>query len=348
MNRRAETTLRRTPPSPRAKPASAVENSDPAGTRTAPSSARKTPSGTALPAEGSHPLVDLYLEHLLVQRGLAENTLAAYSADLHDFTAFLAERGMPLDEVSEQTLFLYIVVVRKKGLGGRSLARHLSALRGFFAFAREEGALAEDPARFLENPKLVRSLPEVLSRAEMDALLAAPDLSDKLGFRDRTMLELLYASGLRVSELCNVKALDFDAQTNLLRVFGKGSKERLVPVHSVAANFLQDYIRHWRPLFAPKAPVLFLNRSGRGLSRVGVWKLVQRYAKMAGITCAVSPHTFRHSFATHLLEGGADLRSVQMLLGHADIAATEIYTHVQEERIAGVHRQYHPRSTARR
>lgn len=310
--------------------------------------------------QAPHPLVDRYLEHLLIQKGLAENTLRAYSADLADFMAFLKERleadsgpafargdGAMLEAVDERTLFLYVVHARRKGLGGRSLARHLSALRGFFAFAREEGELADDPARFLENPKLARSLPEVLSRAEMDALLAAPDTSGKLGFRDRTMLELLYASGLRVSELCGLKALDFDAQTNLLRVFGKGAKERLVPVHATAAGFLLDYIRHWRPLFDPKAPVLFLNRSGAGLSRVGVWKLVRRYALKAGITVDISPHTFRHSFATHLLEGGADLRSVQMLLGHADIAATEIYTHVQQDRISEVHRRCHPRSKSR-
>ena len=306
----------------------------------------------------AHPLADRYLEHLLVERGLSENTLLAYSADLNDFMGFLADRqpggdeaetapdpSGGLAEVTEQVLFLYVVHVRRKGLGGRSLARHLSALRGFFAFAREEGVLTEDPARFLENPKLVRSLPEVLSRAEMDALLAAPDLGDRFGFRDRTMLELLYASGLRVSELCSLRALDFDAQSNLLRVFGKGAKERLVPVHATAASFLLDYIRQWRPLFDPKAPQLFLNRFGKSISRVSVWKLVQQYALMAGIPCSISPHTFRHSFATHLLEGGADLRSVQLLLGHADIAATEIYTHVQEDRIAAVHKRFHPRST---
>jgi integrase/recombinase XerD len=312
-----------------------------------------------------HPLADRYLEHLLVQKGLAQNTLLAYGADINDFMAFLHEHfggdtpaDVPhtqtsvrqknlLEEINEQILFLYVVHVRRKGLGGRSLARHLSSLRGFFAFAREEGELSEDPARFLENPKLRHALPEVLSRAEMDALLAAPDVRAKLGFRDRTMLELLYASGLRVSELCNLRALDFDPQTNLLRVFGKGSKERLTPVHAAAAGFLIDYIRHWRPLFNPKDPELFLNRSGKRLSRVGVWKLVQRYALVAGVKVEISPHTFRHSFATHLLEGGADLRSVQMLLGHADITATEIYTHVQQERTASVHRQFHPRSKAR-
>lgn len=330
-------------------------------------SMKKGPSPTSRPCSGNcpaaHPLVDRYLEYLLIQKGLAENTLLAYGADLGDFTTFLQERlaangaapapqpgkGPPLAEslletVDEQILFLYIVHIRRNGLGGRSLARRLSSLRGFFAFAREQGELEQDPARFLENPKLARSLPEVLSRAEVEALLAAPDPGAKLGFRDRTMLELLYASGLRVSELCDLRALDFDPQTNLLRVFGKGSKERLVPVHEGAAGLLLDYLRHWRPLFNPKVPELFLNRSGKRLSRVGVWKMVRRYALEAGITVEISPHTFRHSFATHLLEGGADLRSVQMLLGHADIAATEIYTHVQQERTLSVHRRFHPRS----
>ncbi|MDR1685371.1 MAG: site-specific tyrosine recombinase XerD [Desulfovibrio sp.] len=301
-----------------------------------------------------HPLADRFLEHLLIGKGLSENTLSAYSADLADFLGFLEERlpagaggkdaGPDLRGVDEQLLFLYIVYARGRGLGKRSLARRLSALRGFFAFAREEGELDEDPARFLENPKFARSLPEVLSREEMNAVLAAPVLTDKLGFRDRTMLELLYASGLRVSELCALRALDFDPQANLLRVFGKGAKERFAPVHAEAAGFLSDYIRHWRPLFSPKAPELFLNRSGTALSRVAVWKLVQRYALQAGIKADISPHTFRHSFATHLLEGGADLRSVQLLLGHADITATEIYTHVQQERVTAVHRLYHPRN----
>ena len=291
------------------------------------------------------PLMDGYLEHLLIQKGLAENTLRAYTADLSDFTRFLAERGAGLVEVNDQILFLYIVDVRRKGLSGKSLARRLSALRGLFAFALEQGEIHEDPARFLHNPKILRSLPEVLSRAEMDALLQAPDLSDKLGFRDRAMLELLYASGLRVSELCGLRVMDFDPQTNLIRAFGKGARERLAPMHAEAAAFLRDYLAHWRPLFGPKEPFMFLNRSGKHLSRVGVWKCIKRYALEAGIRTTISPHTFRHSFATHLLEGGADLRTVQMLLGHLDIAATEIYTHVQEERLAAVHKRRHPRAT---
>lgn len=291
-----------------------------------------------------HPIADRYLQHLLVEKGLSENTLAAYANDLSDFLSFLAYRSYALEEVTDQTLFLYIVDVRRLGLSGRSLARRLSALRGLFAFACREQVFKANPAKFLENPKFARSLPEVLTREEMTAVLQSPDLSDRLGFRDRTMLEMLYACGLRASELVSLHALNFDAGTNVLRVFGKGAKERLVPVHTEAARFLSDYIRHWRPLFSPKEPALFLNRSGKGLTRVALWKIVQRHVLKAGILRPISPHTFRHSFATHLLEGGADLRAVQLLLGHADISATEIYTHVQAERLAETHKKHHPRS----
>lgn len=292
----------------------------------------------------SHPLIDGYLEYLLIERGLAENTLAAYAADLADFAGFLAQGGIDLEAATEQTLFLYIVDLRRRGLTSRTLSRHLSALRGLFAHGVAEGRLAADPLRYLENPKLPRTLPDVLTRDEMAAVLARPDLSDRLGFRDRTMLELLYASGLRVSELCGLRPLDFDPMTGLVRVFGKGSKERIVPVHDTAAKLLAAYIRDWRPAFRPVEDALFLNRSGKGLTRQAVWKVVKRHVAEAGIRKDISPHTFRHSFATHLLDGGADLRTVQMLLGHADIAATEIYTHVQADRLRQVHRAHHPRS----
>lgn len=294
-----------------------------------------------------HPVADAFLQHLLVEKGLSENTLAAYANDLSDFLSFLASRSFSLEEVSDQTLFLYIVDVRRQGLSGRSLARRLSALRGLFSYACREKVFEANPAEFLENPKFTRSLPEVLTRQEMTAVLNGPDLSDRLGFRDRTMLEMLYACGLRASELVSLHALNFDAGSNIVRVFGKGAKERLVPVHAEAARFLADYIARWRPLFSPKEPFIFLNRSGKGLSRVALWKIVQRYVFKAGITRSISPHTFRHSFATHLLEGGADLRAVQMLLGHSDISATEIYTHVQSERLVETHRRHHPRSGKR-
>ncbi|MDL2285781.1 site-specific tyrosine recombinase XerD [Desulfovibrio sp. OttesenSCG-928-F07] len=290
-------------------------------------------------------LLDDYLQHLLIEHGLSENTLQAYTTDLRNFFEFTGSHSMPVAEITDQTIFLYIVYVRRKGLAGRSLARHLSALRGFFAYARELNKLHEDPTRFLENPKVQKTLPEVLTMAEMTSLLSAPDTTSKIGFRDRTMLELLYACGLRVSELCSLKPLSFDPQSGIIRVFGKGAKERIVPVHAEAAKWLEDYIAHWRPLFGPVTDFVFLNRSGKGLSRVAVWKLVQKYALQAGIKRDISPHTFRHSFATHLLDGGADLRSVQLLLGHADINATEIYTHVQAERLLEVHKTHHPRSS---
>ncbi len=301
------------------------------------------------------PLVDRYLEHLLVEKGLAEHTLAAYAGDLRAFAAFLAgetasahlgETTAPLavEDVREGTLTLYLIAERARGVTSRSLARRMSTLRGFYGYLAAEGLLAEDPAAGLENPKLLKSLPQTLTIDEVDALLGVCDLTTKLGFRDRTMLELLYAAGLRVSELVGLKPLDVDPVAGVVRVWGKGSKERLAPLHDEAVEYFEQYIKVWRSQFSPVEEYLFLNRSGRGLSRVGVWKLIRKHAAAAGVRKAISPHTFRHSFATHLLEGGADLRTVQLLLGHADIAATEIYTHVQAARLRASHRAHHPRS----
>lgn len=288
--------------------------------------------------------LDRYLEHLLAVRGLAENTLAAYTVDLREFIDFLSEKNGTVDQVQPPTLSLYLFHLRKSGLSVRSIARHVSALRGFFTFLADTGLMPSDPAEFLESPKLPKHLPDVLTQEEMTAILNRPDTSTKLGFRDRTMLELLYAAGLRVSELISLTAYDFDPQVGVLKVFGKGSKERLVPIHFTAQDYLQTYIVHWRNQFNPKEDHIFLNRSGKGLSRQAVWKCIKRYAAEAGINRKVSPHSFRHSFATHLLEGGADLRTVQLLLGHSDVAATEIYTHVQAERLRSIHRSHHPRS----
>lgn len=308
-----------------------------------PSSSPKDTRRAAL----GHTLADAFLEHLTIEKGLSENTLLSYGADLQDFLLFLDVGGLKLEDASQDTLLLYLAGLKGKGLAGRSLARRLAALRGLFAFGLKEGLLTADPVEFLNNPKLAQTLPEVLTRQEMDAVLDMPDLREKLGFRDRAMLELLYAAGLRVSELCALRPLDFDPQTDILRIFGKGAKERLVPIHATASRFLSDYLQHWRPLFTPVDDKVFLNRSGKGLSRQAVWKLIQKYVTQAGIRKAVSPHTFRHSFATHLLDGGADLRVVQMLLGHSDITATEIYTHVQADRLHNIHRQYHPRAKGR-
>jgi integrase/recombinase XerD len=292
-----------------------------------------------------HSFIERYLEYLLIERGLSENSLSGYMADLDTFSAFLKERSSSLEEVNSQTLMLYLTYLRSRGLKNRSIARHLSSIRGLFGFCASNDLLKDDPAALLENPKLPKKLPVFLSREEIAAILKRPVTTDKLGFRDRVMLELLYAAGMRVSELISLSIRDFDAQTGVLTVFGKGSKERFVPIHYIAQDFLNQYINNWRPAFNPKEDNIFLNRSGKGLTRQGVWKMIKRYAQEAGIKRSISPHTFRHSFATHLLEGGADLRTVQLLLGHADISATEIYTHIQAGRLIQMHRKFHPRST---
>ena len=299
------------------------------------------------PSQPTHRWMDRYLEHILIEKGLSENSLSSYAQDLTALLSFLAAKSFRLEDLSDQTLFLYLTHLRAKGLKNRSLARHLSSLRGFFAFAMQEKWYKEDPGRFLENPKLPKKLPEFLTREEIARVLALPDVSTKLGMRDRCMLELLYAAGLRVSELIQIKVLDYDAQVGLLRVFGKGAKERLVPIHYTAQKVLNQYLEFTRPEFKPLEDFMFLNRSGKGLTRQGVWKLIKKFASAAGIKRSISPHTFRHSFATHLLEGGADLRTVQVLLGHADISATEIYTHIQAGRLKSMHQQFHPRSGMR-
>jgi len=290
-------------------------------------------------------LLPFWRDALLAQRGLSPLTAEAYGQDLENFFHFQEELvPRPSEHPDEQEILLYLSWLRAKGNNGRTVARRLSALRAFFAFAIEEGILQENPVQFLENPKLPQHLPEVLSHKEVNALLEQPDTQEKSGHRDRCILELLYAAGLRVSELCRMKMSDLDLQRGIMRVLGKGSKERLVPLHDFAQKLLSNYMQHWRPCFSPLADSFFISRQGRGLSRQYVWKIVKKYALQAGIHRPISPHTFRHTFATHLLEGGADLRSVQMLLGHADISATEIYTHVQADRLRSIHRQFHPRS----
>jgi len=292
----------------------------------------------------THKWIDRYLEYVLIEKGLSENSLASYSQDLTSLLIFLRDKSFRLEELSDKALFLYLTYLRAKGLKSRTLARHLSSLRGFFAFAMGERWYKEDPGHLLENPKLPKKLPEFLDRDEISRILAQPDTSTKLGMRDKAMLELLYAAGLRVSELIQMKVLDYDAQIGILRVFGKGSKERLVPIHFTAQGILNRYLENTRPIFKPAEDNMFLNRSGKGLTRQGVWKLIKKFAEKAGIKRSISPHTFRHSFATHLLEGGADLRTVQLLLGHSDISATEIYTHIQAGRLRAMHQKFHPRS----
>ncbi len=289
-------------------------------------------------------LLDEYLEHLIVVKGLSHNSVFSYEGDIEKFLMFLKNRGSSLSLTDEDTLFLYFLTLRQQGLSNKSLRRHLSALRGFFDFLCMKNLRQNNPARLFEGPKLSRSLPEVLSVEEVKRLLMAPDLTTRLGFRDRTMLETMYGAGLRVSEVCNLSIPDIDFQLGIIRVRGKGDKDRMVPIHLQAQNFLSTYIHKHRNDFSPHVDNVFLNRSGNKLTRQGIWKVVKKYAKISGLKKNISPHTLRHCFATHLLEGGADLRSVQILLGHADISTTEIYTHVQTQRLIEIHNKYHPRS----
>lgn len=290
-----------------------------------------------------HALLDAYLTHLTVIRGLSENTVAAYAADLSAFRDALSHAGIPLEDIDAETILAYLASRKAQGVNARTLARQLSALRGFFAFV-EESRGGQNPARLVDSPRIPRTLPVVLSQDEVAALLAAPDPDTALGARDRALLEILYAAGLRVSEAVSITLEDVDIQAGVIRVIGKGDAERLAPLHEIATQNLERYLKFFRPRLHPQVPRIFVNRFGRALSRQGVWKLIKGYAQTAGISAAVSPHTLRHSFATHLLEGGADLRTVQILLGHADISATTIYTHVHTSRLRALHHLHHPRN----
>lgn len=285
-----------------------------------------------------------WLDTLLASRGLSPRTVASYGEDLDNFLLFLTETSEGWSGSDEELFLFYLAWLHSRGNAPTTLGRRISALRSFFKFAVSEDAIAANPAALVDSPKLPQHLPVVLERSEMDRMLAAPDMNERGGFRDRCILELLYAAGLRVSELCGLKVDDLDLQAGIARVFGKGSKERIVPLHALMLRLLNEYMASWRSLFHPVSRFLFINRSGNGLTRQYIWKISKKYARIAGIDREISPHSFRHSFATHLLEGGADLRSVQILLGHASINATEIYTHVQGKRLLSIHQQFHPRN----
>ncbi len=290
--------------------------------------------------------LDLYLTHLAAVRGLAANTLAAYADDLQDAARYLEDTGIrSWRQVDSLHVLAYLARLASRGMAPASRARRLSALRGLFRWLVESGALAKDPLAGLEGPRRHQGLPHFLSKEEMERLLAAPDLSRDLGRRDRAILELMYACGLRVSEVITLGVGDVQFQVGILAVRGKGGKERLVPVHRLALERLQDYLQgpRVRLLRGKSREEIFLNARGGPLSRMGLWKIIRKQVLAAGITTPVTPHTLRHTFATHLLEGGADLRSVQLMLGHADISTTEIYTHVTRLRLIEVHRKYHPR-----
>ncbi len=284
-----------------------------------------------------------WLDRLLAVEGLAPKTCEAYEQDIRNFLTYLDE--VRVSEVNEDVVLLYLAWLTTKDQSERTRARRLSALRSYCRFLLQKGVITADPTLFCDNPKLPDHLPEVLSREEIERILDTAQTS-RAGLRDSCILELLYAAGLRVSELCSLTLSDLDLQRGIVHVIGKGSKTRFVPLHGLAQKRILAYLANVRPKFQPSGQEVFVNRFGKGLTRQYVWKMVKETVLKAGITRDISPHTFRHSFATHLLEGGADLRSVQMLLGHADIAATEIYTHVQTARLLELHHTCHPRNKA--
>lgn len=291
-------------------------------------------------------LLDHYLIHLKVEKGLAEQTIAAYSGDLIRYFRFLADRGVPAVSEKDGPLILqYMTELFESGLNDRSRARHLVSIRGFYRFLERENRLAQNPARRIELPKIVPGLPEVLSVDEVNRLLDRAWGPKPVDIRNAAMLELLYAAGLRVSELLSLAVGDIDLAAGFVRVIGKGGRGRLIPLGRPAVEKVSCYLREVRPFLLKNrvAPYLFVARAGRPMSRQGFWKLLRRCARNAGIRKRVTPHVLRHAFATHLLEGGADLRSIQAMLGHADISSTQIYTHVARSRLKAIHRRYHPR-----
>jgi integrase/recombinase XerD len=289
-------------------------------------------------------LLDQFIDHLRVERGLATNTILAYNHDLVDFFDFLKRRGVSPIQISQQDLLSFIGE-KKTHLSSRSLARNLVSIRMFYRFLVSEGKIAVNPARLMAIPRLYRHLPDVLSRDETEALLLQPDTMTMPGKRDRAILELLYATGLRVTELIGLRMTNINLEAGYIRTMGKGAKERMIPMGTKAIDSLKDYLTNSRPSLLKRGefPHLFLNCRGRPMTRQGLWKIIRNYALKGGIARTVTPHTLRHSFATHLLEGGADLRSVQIMLGHSDISTTQIYTHVARERLKEIHEKYHPR-----
>jgi len=288
----------------------------------------------------------LFLDFARVEKGLAANSIESYRRDLGEFSAFLHSRRKSLSEVDRIEIRVFLKGLYDRDMAPRSVARHLVSLRNLFRFLVREGHLTRDPTAEVEAPKLGQSLPKYLTTEEVERLLAQPDVSTPLGLRDKAMLELLYATGMRVSELVHVAAADFDMELGIIRCLGKGNKERLIPVGKSALRAVEAYLHEGRAPLVKKRnpPWLFVNCRGGALSRVGFWKILGGYGRRAGLATGLTPHLVRHSFATHLLERGADLRSIQLMLGHSDISTTQIYTHVLKERLKEVYQSHHPRA----
>jgi len=299
------------------------------------------PTPIALPSE-----ISSFLDFIRVEKGLAANTVLAYRQDLAKFAAYLERTKRDWGEADRESVRQFLEHLHRQNLTARAIARHLVSLKGCYRFLLREGRVARDPTVDIDAPRLSQALPKYLAAAEVEKLLTQPDPSTPAGLRDRAMLEVLYATGMRVSELVSLRWEDFDANLGVVRCLGKGNKERLIPVGRSALRSLEAYVAGGRAKLTKKAvaPFLFLNRRGGKLSRVGFWKILSRYGRKAGILTPLSPHLVRHSFATHLLERGADLRSIQMMLGHSDISTTQVYTQVVKERLKEVYRAHHPRA----
>ena len=294
-------------------------------------------------AKSAADLIEVFLNVLWLEYGLSDNTRSAYASDLRLFTKFLGRKS--LLEVEAEDINRFFKLRQAEGFTRRSMARVLSSLKRFYAYLLRESLVDKDPCELLVTPKLPKSLPAALSEADVEALLAAPDVLSDLGMRDRTMLEVLYASGLRVTELVNLEFQQVNFRQGCLRVRGKGDKERLVPVGEVAMDWLQRYLTEAREniLMARQSDYLFVTNRGGAMTRQAFWHIIKRYALLAGIQKHLSPHTLRHAFATHLINHGADLRVVQLLLGHSNLSTTQIYTHVARQRLKQLHSQFHPR-----
>jgi len=293
--------------------------------------------------------ISSFLMHVRVEKGLSANTVSAYQRDLNKFEEFARKRRLVVESVRRDDLVDFLSGLYRQKLESRTVARQLVTLRNFFRFAQIQELIPEDPSLSLESPKIRRHLPGYLRLEEVEKLLEQPDSKTPTGLRDRAMLEVLYSTGLRVSELTGLGVSDLDAKVGCVRCIGKGDKERIVPVGKKALSIVDKYLREGRPAMLRSvkgggSSALFVNRRGVALSRVGVWKILSAYGRRAGLRVALTPHMLRHSFATHLLERGADLRSVQLMLGHADISTTQIYTHVVEERLKQIYKAHHPRA----
>ncbi len=295
--------------------------------------------------------LDAYLDHLRVERRLAAHTLESYARDLRELQAFAQSEGVAVEQLQRPALEAFVRGLMTRGQSPRSVARAVASVRGWYRYLALDGILPVNPAEDLRPPRAWPALPTCLSLADVDALIAQPDVTTTLGLRDRAMIEVLYATGMRVSEVIAIRAADLHLREHYLTCVGKGNKERLVPIGEAATGWLERYQRDGRPTLLPRAggttrvsTRLFLNARGGPLSRVGCWKILKGYGLKAGLPHALSPHTLRHSFATHLLERGADLRAIQMMLGHADLSTTQIYTHVLEARLRSVYERFHPRA----